>query len=40
VLNRKLTGKDFDDAEKMITDMVLCAVAIPAANGKDSHAVV
>jgi TetR/AcrR family transcriptional regulator len=40
VLNRKLTGKDFDDAEKMITDLVLCAVAIPAANGKDSHAVV
>ena len=40
VLNRKLTGKDFDDAEKMITDMVLCAVAIPAASGKDSHAVV
>ncbi|MDQ2988209.1 MAG: TetR/AcrR family transcriptional regulator [Pseudomonadota bacterium] len=38
VLNRKLTGKDFDDAEKLITDMVLCAVAIPAANGKDSHA--
>jgi TetR/AcrR family transcriptional regulator len=31
VLNRKqLTRKDFDDAEKMITDMVLCAVAIPA----------
>jgi TetR/AcrR family transcriptional regulator len=32
VLNRKqLTRKDFDDAEKMITDMVLAAVAIPAA---------
>jgi TetR/AcrR family transcriptional regulator len=31
VLNRKqLTRKDFDDAEKMIVDMVLCAVAIPA----------
>lgn len=31
VLNRKqLTRKDFDDAEKMITDMVLSAVAIPA----------
>jgi TetR/AcrR family transcriptional regulator len=30
VLNRKsLTRKDFDDAEKMIIDMVLCAVAIP-----------
>jgi TetR/AcrR family transcriptional regulator len=30
VLNRKqLTKKDFDDAEKMIVDMVLCAVAIP-----------
>jgi TetR/AcrR family transcriptional regulator len=38
VLNRKLTGKDFDDAEKMITDMVLCAVAIPTTNGKDSNA--
>lgn len=34
VLNRKLTGKDFDDAEKMITDMVLCAVAIPASTEK------
>jgi TetR/AcrR family transcriptional regulator len=31
VLNRKqLTRKDFDDAEKLIVDMVLCAVAIPA----------
>lgn len=40
VLDRKLTGEDFDDAEKMITDMVLCAVAIPAVNGKDRHAVV
>lgn len=30
VLNRKqLTRKDFDDAEKMIVDMVLSAVAIP-----------
>jgi TetR/AcrR family transcriptional regulator len=30
VLNRKqLNRKDFDDAEKMITDMVLCAVALP-----------
>jgi TetR/AcrR family transcriptional regulator len=30
VLNRKqLTRKDFDDAEKLIVDMVLCAVAIP-----------
>jgi TetR/AcrR family transcriptional regulator len=30
VLNRKqLTRKDFDDAEKLITDMVLSAVAIP-----------
>jgi hypothetical protein len=28
VMNRKLTRKDFDDAEKMIVDMVLCAVAI------------
>jgi TetR/AcrR family transcriptional regulator len=37
VLNRKLTRKDFDDAEKMIVDMVLCAVAIPS-NQKDSNA--
>lgn len=39
VLNRKqLTRKDFDDAEKMIVDMVLCAVAIvPGATG-DGHA--
>jgi TetR/AcrR family transcriptional regulator len=38
VLNRKqLTKKDFEDAEKMIIDMVLCAVAIPAA-GKDGNA--
>ena len=39
VLNRKqLTRKDFDDAEKLIVDMVLCAVAIaPAAKG-DAHA--
>jgi TetR/AcrR family transcriptional regulator len=40
VLDRKLTGKDFDDAEKMITDMVLCAVAIPVTNGKDNHGVI
>ncbi len=33
VLNRKsLTRKDFDDAEKMITDMVLAAVAIPVSS--------
>jgi TetR/AcrR family transcriptional regulator len=38
VLNRKLTGKDFDDAEKMIVDMVLCAVAIPAPLNEDRHA--
>lgn len=31
VLNRKLTARDFADAEKLITDMVLCAVAIPGA---------
>ncbi|MES2295746.1 MAG: TetR/AcrR family transcriptional regulator [Pseudomonadota bacterium] len=31
VLNRKqLTRKDFDDAEKMIVDMVLAAVSLPA----------
>lgn len=29
VLNRKLTAKDFDNAEKLITDMVLCAVTLP-----------
>jgi TetR/AcrR family transcriptional regulator len=39
VLNRKqLTRKDFDDAEKMIVDMVLSAVAIPAVAREDSHA--
>lgn len=33
VLNRKqLTRKDFDDAEKVIVDMVLSAVAMPAAD--------
>jgi TetR/AcrR family transcriptional regulator len=38
VLNRKqLTKRDFDDAEKMIVDMVLCAVTIPTAE-KDRHA--
>ncbi len=26
----QLTRKDFDDGEKMIIDMVLCAVAIPS----------
>jgi TetR/AcrR family transcriptional regulator len=31
VLNRELTAEDFADAEKLITDMVLCAVAIPGA---------
>jgi TetR/AcrR family transcriptional regulator len=31
VLDRKLTAKDFADAEKLITDMVLAAVAIPGA---------
>jgi TetR/AcrR family transcriptional regulator len=29
VLGRKLTRKDFDDAEEMIVNMVLCAVALP-----------
>jgi TetR/AcrR family transcriptional regulator len=39
VLNRKqLTRKDFDDAEKMIVDMVLCAVAIPAAAAEGGDA--
>lgn len=34
VMNRKLTRKDFDDAEKLIVEMVLCAVAIaPATTG-------
>jgi TetR/AcrR family transcriptional regulator len=38
VLNRKqLTRKDFDDAEKLIVDMVLCAVAIPP-EAKDADA--
>ncbi len=38
VLNRKqLTRKDFDDAEKMIVDMVLCAVAIPAAGARHAE---
>ncbi|WP_426177144.1 TetR/AcrR family transcriptional regulator [Massilia sp. TWR1-2-2] len=32
VLNRKLTAEDFADAEKLIADMVLCAVAIPGAS--------
>jgi TetR/AcrR family transcriptional regulator len=31
VLDRKLTAKDFADGEKLITDIVLCAVAMPAA---------
>jgi TetR/AcrR family transcriptional regulator len=32
VLNRKqLTKKDFDDAEKVIVDMVLAAISVPAA---------
>ena len=30
VLNRKLTRRDFDDAEEMIVNMVLSAVALPA----------
>jgi hypothetical protein len=33
VLNRKLTRKDFDDAEEMIVNMVLCAVALPTTGG-------
>ena len=43
VLNRKqLTRKDFDDAEKLIVDMVLCAVAIPspALPKEDRHAAI
>ena len=37
VLNRKqLSKKDFDDAEVMITTMVLAAVALPAAAGGDA----
>ncbi|MET0859167.1 MAG: TetR/AcrR family transcriptional regulator [Telluria sp.] len=41
VLNRKqLTRKDFDDAEKMIVDMVLCAVALPAPAVGGAHAAV
>jgi TetR/AcrR family transcriptional regulator len=39
VLNRKqLTRKDFDDAEKMIVDMVLCAVAIAPHAKVKAHA--
>jgi TetR/AcrR family transcriptional regulator len=33
VLDRKLTRKDFVDAEEMIVNMVLCAVALPAVAG-------
>jgi TetR/AcrR family transcriptional regulator len=33
VLNRNLTRKDFVDAEEMIVNMVLCAVALPAIAG-------
>jgi TetR/AcrR family transcriptional regulator len=39
VLNRKqLTRKDFDDAEKMIVDMVLCAVGIAPHTKVEPHA--
>ena len=38
VLNRKLTRKDFDDAEKMIVDMVLSAIAVPLASTGGIHA--
>ncbi|HEU4373996.1 MAG TPA: TetR/AcrR family transcriptional regulator [Telluria sp.] len=38
VLDRKLTGADFDDAEQMIVEMVLCAVAIKPTPPGDSHA--
>jgi TetR/AcrR family transcriptional regulator len=33
VLDRKLTRRDFDDAEAMIVGMVLCAVALPTTGG-------
>ena len=39
VLNRKLTRKDFDDAEQMIVAMVLSAVAVPAGVSGDGHGV-
>jgi TetR/AcrR family transcriptional regulator len=39
VLNRKqLTRKDFDDGEKMIVDMVLCAVGIAPHTKVETHA--
>ena len=34
VLNRKLSAKDFTDAEKMIVEMVVCAVALKTSNGE------
>ncbi len=37
VMNRKLTRKDFDDAEKLIVEMVLCAVAIVPAVTRGDH---
>ena len=37
VLNRKqLTKKDFDDAEKVIVDMVLAAISVPQPGGGDA----
>lgn len=38
VLERKLTAKDFMDAETMIVEMVLAAVALPRALQGDAHA--
>jgi TetR/AcrR family transcriptional regulator len=35
VLDRKLTRRDFEDAETMIVGMVLCAVALPTTGGAD-----
>ena len=38
VLNRKqLTKKDFDDAEKLIVDMVLAAISVPQPAGGDGR---
>ncbi|WP_426195589.1 TetR/AcrR family transcriptional regulator [Massilia sp. DWR3-1-1] len=37
VLERKLSARDFADAEKMIVDMVICAVALPPPTTKETH---
>jgi TetR/AcrR family transcriptional regulator len=37
VLERKLSARDFADAEKMIVDMVICAVTLPPPPTKEAH---